>query len=163
MFGSSAPLARQVGGALRTGGLFGERAPLTYDISNWAEYGLPSDGFFVRTLTPRQYRDLRAGRNFNFGGKPSEAYPGGMGFIGSAEEVRGIETALGYKEALKLNYDPKYLLEFQLKDLDGLQNVLDAPYDEFIPGGLSGAGFHEFNYPGIEFTDIVNPQVRVLK
>ncbi|MBB6249432.1 hypothetical protein HDE80_004509 [Rhodanobacter sp. A1T4] len=92
-----------------------------------------------------------------------DGYPEGMGFIGSAEEVSGITTAQGYKDALKLDYEPNYLLEFQLKDPAGLQNVLDAPYEEFVPGGKTGAGFLEFNYPGINTNSIVNPRVRVLQ
>jgi len=111
----------------------------------------------VRTLTPQQYRDFTAGRDFSFGGKPVDGYPGGMGFIGSAEEVRGISTVQGYKEALKLDYEPSYLLEFQLKDPAGLQNVLEAPYQEFVPGGRSGAGYLEYNYPGIGTNNIVKP------
>ncbi len=129
----------------------------------WGEYGLPSDGNFVRTITREQYLDLKAGREFSFGGKPVEGYPNGMGFIGSAEEVRGINTAAGYKDALNLNYGPKYIMEFQLRDPAGLQNVLKAPYPEFVPGGKTGAGFLEWNYLGITSNSIVNPTVRVLK
>jgi hypothetical protein len=86
-----------------------------------------------------------------------------MGFIGSAEEVRGLTTVQGYREGLKLNYDPKFVLEFQLADPAGLQNVIRAPYPEFVPGGKTGAGFGEWNYPGISSGDIVNGKVRVLK
>ena len=86
-----------------------------------------------------------------------------MGFLGSAEEVRGISTAAGYKDALKLNYEPNYIMEFQLRDPVGLQNVLKAPYPEFVLGGKTGAGFLEWNYPGITSNNIVNPTVRVLK
>jgi hypothetical protein len=145
----------------RLGGL--RTAGLSYDISKWSEYGLPSDGYFVRTLTREQYRDLQAGRSFDFGGKPTEHYPAGMGFIGSAEEVRGLSTVQGYREGLKLNYDPKYVLEFQLSNPSGLQNVIRAPYAEFVPGGKTGAGFSEWNYPGINSNNIVNAKVRVLK
>ena len=142
-----------------------DKTPLSYDISKWGEYGLPSDGTFVRTLTPKQYRDLKAGRNFDFAGsrQPDYGYPQGMGFIGSAEEARHIDTMSGYREALKLDYDPKYVMEFQLKDPSNLQNVLDAPWDEFIRGGKTGAGFSEWNYPGINSGDIINPTVRILK
>ncbi|MCF8069327.1 MAG: DUF6531 domain-containing protein [Desulfobacterales bacterium] len=142
-----------------------KKTSLTYDISKWGEYGLPSDGNFVRTLTPKQYRDLKAGRQFDFAGssQPDFGYPEGMGFVGSAEEVRHIKTISGYREALKLNYDPKYIMEFQLKDPSKLQNVLDAPWDEFVRGGKSGSGFSEWNYPGINSTDIINPTVRLLE
>jgi len=117
----------------------------------WGEHGLPSDGVFVRTLTPKQYRDLRAGRDFDFAGskQPEYGFSNGMGFIGSAEEVRHIKTIAGYRAALKLDYEPKYIMEFQLKNPSGLQNVLHAPWDEFIRGGKTGAGFSEWNYPGI--------------
>jgi hypothetical protein len=67
-------------------------------------------------------------------------------------------------ESLKISYDPKYVLEFQLSDPTRLQNVIRAPsYPEFIPGGKTGAGFSEWNYPGISSSDIVNGKVRVLK
>jgi hypothetical protein len=125
--------------------------------------GLPSDGRFVRTLTPEQYRNFQAGREFSFGGLPVDGYPNGMGFIGSAEEVRGITTVSGYRDALQLSYDPKYVMEFQLKDYSGLQNVIKAPYAEFVPGGRTGAGYLEYNLPGISSRDIINGQVRVLK
>jgi hypothetical protein len=141
------------------------KSPLSYDITRWGEYGLPSDGTFVRTLTPQQYRLFKAGRDFDFaGGKfPTQGYPNGMGFIGSAEEVRHIDTVSGYREALKLDYNPKILMEFQLKDPARLQNVLNAPFDEFVRGGKTGAGFLEWNYPGIKRSEIINPTIRVLK
>ena len=136
---------------------------LGYDISRWGYYGLPSDGYFVRTLTPEQYRAFRSGRDFDFGGRPVDGYPGGMGFIGSAEEVRLLTTARSYREALRLDYEPRIVMEFQLRDPTGLQNVLRAPYAEFVPGGKTGAGFSEWNLPGISSRDIVNPRVRVLE
>jgi hypothetical protein len=154
--------------------------PLTYDISKWGEYGLPSDGTFVRTLTPQQYRAWKAGEDFNFGGQSigpyspldsnlkslgyvDSGYSSGMGFIGSAEEVRHIDTIAGYREALKLDYNPEMVMEFQLKDPSLLQNVLQAPYAEFVRGGQTGAKFLEWNYPGIKFSDTVNTTVRQLK
>ena len=45
----------------------------------------------------------------------------------------------------------------------GLQNVLGAPWEEFIYGGKIGADFSEWNYPGINTNDIINPMVRELK
>jgi hypothetical protein len=54
-------------------------------------------------------------------------------------------------------------MEFQLRDYNGLQNVLEAPYAEFVPGGQTRAGYLEYNLPGITSRDIVNAQVRVLK
>ena len=92
-----------------------------------------------------------------------DGFPEGMGFIGSAEEARSLTTVGEYREALKLDYDPKYVLEFQLRDPAGLQNVIDAPYAEFVRGGKTGAGFSEWNYPGIRSQQILNPYVRVLK
>ncbi|MBQ0929753.1 LysM peptidoglycan-binding domain-containing protein [Ideonella alba] len=157
-------IALGVAGGVAMGRLGGVRPTgLSYDIARWGEYGLPSDGYFARTLTREQYLDLQAGRSFSFGGKPAEGYPSGMGFIGSAEEVRGLTTVQGYREGLKLSYDPKYVLEFQLSDPASLQNVIRAPYQEFVPGGKTGAGFSEWNYPGISSSDIVNGKVRVLK
>jgi LysM domain len=144
-------------------GVGANKVPLSYDISKWKSYDLPSDGTFVRTITRDQYLDLRAGREFSFAGKATNDFPSGMGFIGSAEEVRGITTRLGYKSALKLDYEPRFLLEFQLKDLGGLQNALRAPYSEFVPGGKTGAGYAEWNLPGISTGNLVNPKLRVLK
>ena len=86
-----------------------------------------------------------------------------MGFIGSAEEASGLTTVSIYRESLQLEYDPKFVLEFQLGNPSGLQNVLSAPYAEFVYGGKTGAGYSEWNYPGISSNDIVNPKVRVLK
>ena len=136
---------------------------LTYDVSRWAEYGLPSDGFFARTLRVEEYRAFTSGREFGFGGKGVEGYPNGMGFIGSAEEARGLTTVNGYRQGLQLSYNPQFVLEFQLRDPARLQNVIVAPYAEFVKGGKTGAGFAEFNYPGIGSNDIVNPRVRSLK
>ena len=56
-----------------------------------------------------------------------------------------------------------YVMEFQLRDPVGLQNVIKAPYIEFVPDGKTGAGFSEWNYPAINSTNIINPRVRVLK
>lgn len=162
-----------VGGAKLAGRLvLGEAAgvttnsvkPIGYDISKWSEYGLPSDGYFSRTLSREQYLDLKAGRFVNFAGKPVEEYPGGMGFISSAGEARAFSTVKDYREGLKLAYDPsKYVLEFQLRDTAELQNVLKAPYPEFVPGGKTGAGFKKLNYPGLNNNDIINWRVRSLK
>lgn len=157
--------AAKIGKGIVAGRASASSTPLSYDISRWAEYGLPSDGKFVRTLTPQQYLDFKAGRQFDFaGGKfPDEGFPDGMGFIGAAEEVRHIDTVSGYREALKLDYDPKIIMEFQLRNPAGLQNVLDAPFEEFIRGGKTGAGFSEWNYLGINSSNTVNPTIRVLR
>lgn len=146
------------------GGLGADKTSLSYDISKWGEYGLPSDGIFSRTLTAEQYRAFKSGREFNFAGKawPEGGYPNGMGFIGAAEEARGLATVSSYRQGLKLDYDPKYVLEFQLRDPAGLQNAIKAPYEEFVPGGKTGAGLKEWNFPGISSDDISNSTVRVL-
>ncbi|GAB2590247.1 hypothetical protein ISP15_17820 [Dyella jejuensis] len=103
------------------------------------------------------------GDQINFGGKPVDGYPGGMGFLGSAEEVSSINTGADYANSLDLTYQPKYLLEFQLNDPTGLQNVLEAPYKEFVPGGQTASGYLEWNYPGINSNNIVNWRLRVLQ
>jgi hypothetical protein len=92
-------------------------------------------------------------------------YPGGQGFIGSAEDTAGLTTKEAYREMYKLEPKqvPEFILDFQLKDPGGLQNVLYAPYKAFERGGRTGAGFAEFNYPGITSNDIVNPVLRRLK
>jgi hypothetical protein len=117
----------------------------------------------MRTLTDEQYRNFVAGREFSFGGAAVDGYPNGMGFIGSAEQVRAITTGAAYRDALQLSYTPRFVMEFQLRDFSGLRNALTAPYREFVPGGRTGAGFLEFNYPGISSRDILNPRVRVLE
>jgi len=137
--------------------------PLTYDISKWGEHGLPSDGYFARTLNERQAFELTQGNKVEFGGKPTDGYPSGMGFVGSAEEVRLITTGAEYASKLDLTYQPKYLLEFQLKDPAGLRNVLDAPYDEFVVGGKTASGNLEWNYPGISSDNIANWNLKELK
>jgi hypothetical protein len=137
--------------------------PLSYDISKWGEYGLPSDGYFVRTLNERQAFNLSQGKTIEFGGMPTDGYQNGMGFIGSAEEVRNISTGAEYASKLDLTYQPKYLLEFQLKDPAGLRNVLDAPYEEFVRGGKTASGKLEWNYPGINSGDITNWNLRGLE
>lgn len=156
------------------------RTPLLYDISNWGTSGLPSDGYFVRSLTQEQYVAMKNGLDVNFGGQPMGAYspldenlqslgyvdpgyPNGMGFIGSAEQLTGITTRAGYMDAMKLDYAPKYLLEFQLNDPTGLYNTLHAPYSLFEQGGLTrGTTFSEFNYPQLNSKSIVNPRFREL-
>jgi hypothetical protein len=156
------------------------RASLSYDISQWGTYGLPSDGFFVRSLTPMQYTAWRNGLDVDFGGAPigsysplnsagryvgfdDTGYPGGMGFVGSAEQLRGVTTQAGYRQATQLNYSPQYLVEFQLRNPTGLQNALYAPYELFERGGLTrGTNFSEFNYPGLRSTDTLNARFREL-
>ncbi|WP_284329887.1 LysM peptidoglycan-binding domain-containing protein, partial [Dyella flagellata] len=141
----------------------GNAQPLTYDISAWKSYGLPSDGYFARTLNEQDAFSLMQGDQVNFGGKPVDGYPNGMGFLGSAEEVSSINTGADYAKSLDLTYQPKYLLEFQLNDPAGLQNVLEAPYKEFVPGGRTASGYLEWNYPGINSNNIVNWRLRVLQ
>ena len=103
------------------------------------------------------------GDHVSFGGKPVDGYPGGMGFLGSAEEVGSINTGADYAKSLDLTYQPKYLLELQLNDPTGLQNVLEAPYKEFVPGGRTASGYLEWNYPVINSSNIVNWRLRVLQ
>lgn len=96
-----------------------------------------------------------------FGGMSVEGYPNGMGFLSSAEEVSSLQTATDYASKLDLDYEPQYLLEFQLSDPAGLQNVLEAPeYPKFVPGGKSASGYLEWNYPGIDSSKIVNWRLR---
>ena len=141
----------------------GKAQQLTYDTSAWKSYGLPSDGYFARTLNERDAFSLIMGDRVNFGGKPVDGYPGGMGFLGSAEEVRSIKTGADYAKSLDLTYQPKYLLEFQPNDPASLQNVLKAPYMEFVRGGRTASGYLEWNYPGINSNNIVNWRLRGLQ
>lgn len=103
------------------------------------------------------------GDQINFGGQPTDGYPSGMGFISSAEEVSSINTGADYANSLNLTYQPKYILEFQLQDPAGLQNVLEAPYQEFVPGGKTASGYSEWNYPGINSSQIINWRLRTLQ
>ena len=152
------------------------KTPLAYDISNWAEYGLPADGTFTRSLRLSEAQDFLSGNPFSFGGKPIEpyktvdgfvdpGYPGGQGFMGRAEDTASIITKEAYRDLYKLepNQVPEFVLDFQLKDSSNLQNVLYTPYKAFERGGKTGAGLPEFNYPGITTNDIVNPTLRKLK
>lgn len=116
----------------------------------------------MRTLNERQALGMLDNQPVDFGGMPVEGYPNGMGFMGSAEEVRSIHTGAEYARSLNLSYQPNYLLEFQLRDPTGLQNVLDAPYSEFVPRGKTRSGYSEWNYPGINSDKIVNGRLRKL-
>ncbi|MDQ8036766.1 MAG: hemagglutinin repeat-containing protein [Pedobacter sp.] len=163
-------------GVAKQGASAPNKTSLTYDISKWGEYGLPSDGYFSRTLRLQEAQDFLAGKPFNFGGRPVEpyltkdgfvdaGYPGGQGFLGRAEDSAGITTKVAYKEKYKLEPDqnPEFVLDFQLKDPTSLQNVLYAPYEAFERGGMTGAKMPEYNFPGITSNEIVNPVLRRLK
>lgn len=153
---------------------------LSYDISSWGEYGLPSDGYFVRSLTREQYVAMKNGFDVDFGGMQIGAYspldenlkslgyvdpgyPNGMGFMGSAEQLRSVKTRSEYMAATQLDYAPRYLIEFQLRDPAGLNNALQAPYALFEKGGLTrGTNFSEFNYQNLNSEEVVNPIFREL-
>lgn len=152
------------------------KEPLPYDITNWKEYGLPSNGVFSRSLRPSEAQDFIEGKPFVFGGRPIEAYktkddfidpgyPAGQGFIGKAEDTSKISTKKAYQELYKLekNQVPEFVLDFQLKDPGQLQNVLYAPYELFERGGKTGGGLSEYNYPGISSDDLLNPVLRSLE
>jgi len=141
----------------------GNVEPLGYDISEWGSFGLPSDGYFARTLNPKQAYALLQGKDISFGGAAVDGYPDGMGFLSSAEEVSPLQTADEYASSLDLDYKPQYLLAFQLRDPTGLQNVLEAPYPKFVPGGKSASKYLEWNYPGINSKQIVNWRLRAFK
>lgn len=123
---------------------------------------------------------MKNGFDVDFGGQPMGSYspldenlqslgyvdpghPNGMGFIGSAEQLTGITTRAAYMDAMKLDYAPKYLVEFQLNDPAGLYNTLHAPYPLFEKGGLTRrTTFSEFNYPELNSQNIINPRFREL-
>jgi RHS repeat-associated protein len=151
-------------------------AHLPYDVSNWKKYGLPSDGTFSRSLRPSEAQDFIEGRSFVFGGRPVEAYgtkdgfidpgyPEGQGFVGRSEDSAGITSKEDYRDLYKLEPDqiPEYVLDFQIKDPSKLQNVLYAPYELFERGGKTGSGLPEYNYPGINSDDLLNPILRSLE
>jgi len=137
--------------------------PLSYDISRWAEYGLPSDGYFSRTITRDNARLLRQGETIHFGGREVDGFPDGAGFIGSAEELYPFTNAKDLQKALDIRYEPDFILEFQLKDTSRLQNLLEFDDPWFRVGGKTLNGQKEFNFPGISSDDIVNWRLRALK
>jgi type VI secretion system secreted protein VgrG len=141
----------------------GEKQPLNYDISNWKDYGLPPDGRFSRTLRADDAKALKDGDSINFGGRPIDGYSSGAGFIGSASEQSDLVTAAQYKDAMQLNYEPDFILEFQLRETSKLQNLLQFDDPLFVPGGKTGAGYSEYNFPGITSDDIINWRLRPLK
>jgi hypothetical protein len=114
-------------------------------------------------LNPKQAYALLQGKDISFGGAAVDGYPDGMGFLSSAEEVSPLQTADEYASSLDLDYKPQYLLAFQLRDPTGLQNVLEAPYPKFVPGGKSASKYLEWNYPGINSKQIVNWRLRAFK
>lgn len=109
---------------------------LSYDISNWKDYGLPSDGYFSRMISKSDAFKLMEGEQVNLAGN------NGAGFIGSAEQVRFITTGQAMKEAMGVTYKPDYLLEFQLKDVTGLQNVIKYSDPMWQHGGKTITGFY---------------------
>lgn len=138
------------------------RAP---DISNFGSYGLPSDGYFARAIYDEgQIARLQQGLDVSLGGRPfpDQGFPGGYGFLAASEDLTTFKTGAAFENKLQLQSAPLAVLEFQLRDTAGLQNVLSAPYPEFVYGGRTGAGFREFNYPGLNSSEIVNYRIRLL-
>jgi uncharacterized Zn-binding protein involved in type VI secretion len=140
----------------------GEKQPLNYDVSNWKDYGLPSDGRFSRTITKAQAYKLMDGGKIDFAGRPVNGYPNGAGFVGNASEQANLTTGADYKNAMNLNYEPDFVLEFQLKDPAKLQNLLTFDDPQFVPGGKTASGYSEYNFPGITSDDIINWKLRSL-
>jgi hypothetical protein len=130
---------------------------LSYDISNWKDYGLPSDGYFSRMISKMDAKNLVDGRTINLAGDK------GAGFIGSAEELRNISTGQGMKQAMGVSYTPNYLLEFQLKDVTGLQNLIKYNDPMWQSGGKTITGFSEYSVPGLNSDMIMNWYLRGLK
>jgi len=100
---------------------------------------------------------LKAGKTIDLAGDK------GAGFIGSAEELRIISTGQGMKQAMGVPYTPDYLLEFQLKDITGLQNVIKYSDPMWQHGGKTITGFSEYNMPGLNSDMIINWYLRGLK
>ncbi|MGR2741081.1 DUF6862 domain-containing protein, partial [Billgrantia sp. Q4P2] len=137
--------------------------PLSYDISLWGEYGLPSDGYFSRTITLRDALKMQDNLPISFGGRSVDGFPDGAGFLGSAEELYRFTNARDLQKALDIRYEPDFILEFQLKDTSRLQNLLQFDDPLFRAGGKTLSGQREFNFPGITSDDIVNWRLRALK
>lgn len=73
------------------------------------------------------------------------------------------KTSKQFKKVLDLRYEPDFVLEFQLKKTDLLQNVLYFDDPLFKRGGTTLHGVREFNYPGLSSKDISNWRLRQLK
>jgi hypothetical protein len=67
------------------------------------------------------------------------------------------------KKAMGVRYNPDYLLEFQLKNTTGLQNLLKYDDPLWRYGGKTKNGFSEFNMPGLNSDNIMNWTLRRLK
>jgi hypothetical protein len=135
----------------------GAESKLAYDITKWGEHGLPRDGYFSKLVSEQDASYLLDGDLINLaGGK-------GAGFVGKAEELKGITSSQAMKDAMAVSYKPDYILEFQLKDFTGLQNL--TKYDDplFSYGGKTLGGFSEYNIPGLDSSKIVNWKLRRLE
>ena len=62
------------------------------------------------------------------------------------------------RESLRIDF----ILKFQLKSTKGLQNYLKYDDPVFVPGSKTGAGFSEYNMPGLTSDNIVNWKIRRL-
>jgi hypothetical protein len=86
----------------------------------------------------------------------------GAGFIGRAEELRSLTTSEAIKKAMAVPYNPDYILEFQLKDITGLQNFIKYDDPLFRVGGKTISGYFEYNMPGLTSDNIINWYLREL-
>ncbi len=66
------------------------------------------------------------------------------------------------KNVMNVTYNPEYLLEFQLKDTTGLQNLLRYNDPLFRVGGRTLSGYSEYNMPGLTSENIINWYLRRL-
>ena len=92
---------------------------------------MPSDGYFSKLIPSQQAELLKAGKTIDLSGAK------GAGFIGRAEELRGITSSSNMKTAMGVTYNPDYILEFQLKNINGLQNLIkyDDPLTKKVEKG----------------------------
>jgi len=109
--------------------------------------------FGGRTIPP--YADLKT--------RTLVEYPEGAGFVSAAEDLRVFSTGSQMKRELDLNYEPEFILEFQLKDTSQLQNILYFDDPLFKGKGTTLHGQPEWNYPGITSDNIVNWQIRQIQ
>ncbi len=146
---------------------------LAYDISSWAGYGLPADGYFARAVRQGDVQALVAGAPIDIAGRAVAPfqdiatrtlveYPDGTGFVSSAEDLRAYGSGKAMKQELDLNYEPEYILEFQIRDSSRLQNILFFDDPLFVGRGRTLHGKPEWNVLGLNSNDLVNWRVRKL-
>ena len=132
------------------------KAELGYSLDLMRDLGYPKDAYFSRTIRSEVKDRLLAGKAIELGGDTIPGFPQGPGFIGSAAETRLMTTSREYKRRMGLNYEPEYVIEFQLKDPAKVFHIIEHSDPQFVRGGKTAQGFHEWNFEGLTSTDMLN-------